>query len=504
MIQITPSRARAGVTAQDTNSNVSLLKKTFVVLASASLLTGTGVVPVASAAVDVAERNVVKNGSFDAGTDGWRTNDSATQKLAVVGGFNGNGLKLTTTSKRTAALNDVKNSIESTSAGSTYVVSARVRTETPGVNGELRTRLVGNGTVDVVGKAFKLNSTSWTYVSYEVTTPTNGQSVDLNVLAWSLDTKKNLIIDDVAMVEKKSQDGSVTPPAGGTGESRPPEATNKCEAPVYSGRTEFGASLGLSSTGGTFAEGVARQNKHFEDLDVVRIFEPKMPVAWNKRAPYLKGKSISVSFRPEPAEVLAGKHDAALLEWFKTAPNDQKIYWTYYHEPEPQIVAGKFTHATYRAAWKHIANLADQACKSNLYSTLILTGWTANPKSKRDWRDYYAGDSVIDVLGWDPYNDASSVQGPSAYASVESIFGNVVAISKAAKKPFAIAETGSRLIPTDPTGTQRAKWLKDVARYLENNDAVFVSYWDSIDKGDFRLLDEPSRKTWASIIDGKY
>lgn len=501
MTQVTPrtSNVEQLETAASSSTTV-LLKKSLVVVASASLLTGLGVVPQASAADEQTTSNLVANGSFESGINAWRTNDTATQKLGVTTGFRGQAAVLTTETKRTAALNDVTNTIQSTSAGKVYTVSARVKTETPGVYGELRTRVVGDSGAEVVGESFKLTDTSWTTVSYELKTEKNGESVDLNVLAWSMDPSKNLIIDDVSL-EEKLDAGTAEPPEG----NAPLLPTDKCDAPVSQERTLFGSSLGLSlGTGETFAQGVSRQDRNFENIEVARVFEPNMPVSWEKRAPYVKGKAVSISFRPAPAEVLAGKHDAALLDWFKNAPSDQEIYWTYYHEPEPQIDAGKFTHATYRAAWKHIAALADQACKPNMHATLVLTGWTANPSSKRDWRDYYAGDSVIDVLGWDPYNDASSVEGPSAYASPESIFGNVIAASKSANKPFAIAETGSRLIPTDPTGAQRAVWLKNVGRYLEDHGAVFVAYWDSIDKGDFRLLDDPSRKAWVSIIDGKY
>ncbi|MER8025864.1 carbohydrate binding domain-containing protein [Glutamicibacter protophormiae] len=501
MKQSTPGAFRAK--NSQTKPGVSMLKKVFATLASASLLTGLGAVPAAQAATADGSRDLVMNGSFDSGTSGWKTNDAKTQVLKVKQEAQGAVAELRTTSSGSVVLNDSTNTIGETEAGTCYSVSARVRTDNPGVWGQVRTRIVGNGENKVVSESFGLKNTSWTTVSYDLAVQKAGATVDLNVLAWSMDPSKNLIIDDVKMVKKSAASNNGCNP---TPPPVKPEEPVAPELPGQTGRTQFGASLGGSTTGAkeTFAQSMARQDKNYDDLEVVRLFEPNMPVSWSKRAPYIEGKTISISFRPDPAEVLSGQHDAALLNWFKTAPSDQPIYWTYFHEPEPKIASGQFTAAQYRAAWKHIANLADKANKPNMHATLVLTGWTANPRSKRDWRDYYAGDSVIDVLGWDPYNDASSVAGPTSYASPESVFGNVVAISKNAGKPFAVAETGTRLIPTDPNGTQRAAWLKDVARYLDGEGALFVAYWDSQTFADFRLSDSASRNSWAGIIDGKF
>lgn len=267
-------------------------------------------------------------------------------------------------------------------------------------------------------------------------------------------------------------------------------------------QTIFGSSLGRSSSDETFQAAVDYTDRNLGDVRVVRYFEPHMPVEWSKRLPELVGKTILVSFRPEPADVLSGSHDKALLEWFEAAPTDQDVYWSYWHEPEPDIASGKFSAEAYRAAWRHISKLAAQAENPRLHSTLILMGWTVDPYSQRKWRTYYPGDAYIDVLGWDVYNDAHSVAGPSGYPSPSSLFDDVVRVSKAADKPFGIAETGSRLVPSDRSGTQRAAWLTNLGRYLKNNDAVFVAYWNSVDKGDFRLLDKPSQNAWRTLVEG--
>ncbi len=139
-------------------------------------------------------------------------------------------------------------------------------------------------------------------------------------------------------------------------------------------------------------------------------------------------------------------------------------------------------------------------CHSNLYPTVILMGWTAMPASKLDWTDYYPGSSYVSVLGWDPYNGANG--DATSYKSAASIFDPVVAASKSVGKPFGIAETGTVRIPGDSAGTGRAAWLKSAAAYLKTNKAVFTTYFQSTNKGDFELRDAPSVSAWKTVMSG--
>ncbi|MBW4095326.1 MAG: hypothetical protein HIU81_08090, partial [Acidobacteria bacterium] len=258
----------------------------------------------------------------------------------------------------------------------------------------------------------------------------------------------------------------------------------------------------LSTSGGTLDQALAREQNRFGPLGTVRLFDNLVPQSWSSLSS-LAGKSLIISFRPMPADVLSGKYDAALLDWFKTAPRTQETYWSYIHEPEAEVQAGKFTTAEYRAAWRHIAALEAQAANPHLHATTIMMAWTLNPASKQNWLDYYPGSDVIDVVAWDPYNDAGSVAGPQSYPDPAQIFAPVVAASKSVGKPMGIAETGSRLIPTDPSGTGRGAWLTKVGQYLKDNKALFVSYWDSaVSIGDYRLTDAPSAAAWRTLVSG--
>src|SRR4051812_20860726 len=90
--------------------------------------------------------------------------------------------------------------------------------------------------------------------------------------------------------------------------------------------------------------------------------------------------------------------------------------------------------AQYKAAWRHIAKIADASGKP-LRATLILMGWTAKPQSGRNFADFYPGADVIDVLAWDCY-----AWGPNDTPA--SVYGAARSLSQQAGKPWAVAETG--------------------------------------------------------------
>jgi hypothetical protein len=167
----------------------------------------------------------------------------------------------------------------------------------------------------------------------------------------------------------------------------------------------------------------------------------------------------------------------------------------YYHEPEDNIENGEFSASEYRSAWRRIAGLADRTGNPRLWATLVLMCYSVNPGSGRNWRDYYPGGDVIDVLGWDCYNHGHR---KGEYAAPQNIYAKSIEISRAAGKPFGYAEMGSVLLPGD-NGTGRAAWLRSVASYLNSQGPLWVSYFDTKLDVDFRLLDGPSQRAWMSF-----
>lgn len=289
-------------------------------------------------------------------------------------------------------------------------------------------------------------------------------------------------------------------PLAGSPAAAPAEAAcTKAPAWTSTGSTKFGISL--SSGSGSLLEDLQEEEARFgKRISVVRTWDPSAPPtnAWTKRAAWYGTRWVVTSMRMPPQEVLAGKHDAAIRNFFSTAPSSAPIFWNYFHEPEDEIKAGQFTASQYRSAFRRIVDIGAGYCKSNLYPTLVLMNWTVNPASKLNWADYYPGSSYISVLAWDPYNGANG--DATTYRTAEDIFGTVVSVSRAAGKPFGIAETGSIRIPGDSSGLGRAQWLTKIGTYLKDNRAVFVTYFQSTRKGDFELRDTPSVTAYKTFL----
>jgi hypothetical protein len=364
-------------------------------------------------------------------------------------------------------------------SGASYVATVSVRAAKPPVTGTVEITETYGSKVTRTAKDFTLSSTAWTTVSVTRTATSSGGRLGVNVRASDGVT---LQVGSSTITRKSSSGGS-----SGTG----------CDGALPSG-TAMGTSM--SWDGRTPQETLAELDQEFGGLEAVRLFDPGLPASWTSaRAKATAGRTVIISFRPMPADVLSGKYDAELKAFFTQAPSNQTIYWSYIHEPEPLIDNGTFTADQYRRAWQRIASFADAACKPNMHATLILTGWTADPGSKRSVSTYYAGDGVIDVIGWDPYNGVHDAN-RDYYPSASQMYANVVARSAEMGKPFAIAETGSRLVPGD-SGAGRAAWLTEMGTYLRQHGAVYATYFNSTRDADWVLDDRPSQQAWAAQID---
>jgi hypothetical protein len=253
--------------------------------------------------------------------------------------------------------------------------------------------------------------------------------------------------------------------------------------------------------GTTYAQALQRQNNAYGKLEIVRVFWPGMPAAW-PGATGLSGGPVVVSFRPIAKDVLAGKHDAFYKDWFAKAPRDRDIYWSYWHEPEND--AGQITAADYRNAFRRLAGLADQAGNSRLKATPILMCWTVDPASGRKFTDWYPGSDVVDVMGWDCYNDGAK---KGTYWTPAQTLDLMIKKCASIGKPWGLAEFGSLLVKGD-NGTKRAAYLQSVVNHIRKNNGLFVTYFDAnhgparYANNDYRLTDSPSRNAWKWAVSG--
>ncbi len=284
-------------------------------------------------------------------------------------------------------------------------------------------------------------------------------------------------------------------PTRSTGTTTPAPATTATG-------TLFGTNA-WTGDGSTYAQALSRQTAAYGALEAVRTFHSGLPAAWPGPAG-LFGGPVAVSFKARPLDVTAGVHDAFFRSWFAAAPRDRTVWWTFFHEPEDDIEDGAFTAAQYRAAVRHLDRLADAAGNPRLRTTTIWMCWTLRAPT-RDWRDYYPGADVVDVLGFDCYNRGAQKRTP-VYTAPSEMLGGIVSVARTAGKPFGIAELGSQRIASDPTGSGRAAWLTASATYLRASQAQFVTYFDayggSVANPEYRLLDAPSKAAWRWAVSG--
>ena len=190
------------------------------------------------------------------------------------------------------------------------------------------------------------------------------------------------------------------------------------------------------------------------------------------------GPPVVVSFKAPPADIIAGKDDAYLSAWFKSIPSTRTVWWSYWHEPEDDIEAGRYTAAQYRAAWEHLIALAPK--RSTLRPTLILMGFSLFKKSRVISSYVPKG---LDVLAWDSYLTGT-------HKTLENVIEKPKSVSDSYGLGFGIAETavasGYNL-----SGMDHAQTVRELAHGLRTRAAgaaQFVTWFESNKSdGDWRI-----------------
>jgi hypothetical protein len=255
----------------------------------------------------------------------------------------------------------------------------------------------------------------------------------------------------------------------------------------------FGSTIHREPATEPWPDAIAHQDAMFGPERVLRIFFAGAPQPWT--APELShGRPVVVSFKLAPKDVLAGRYDATMRQWFATAPRNHPVWWVYWHEPEDDIRDGRFTAADYRAAFARLDALADQAANPMLRTTQVLMDWTLDVHSGRNWRTYYPGARVIDVQAWDQYGYVNPTT--CAYQSMSSheALRPAYEVTRAEGNDYAIAEIGSRYCIA-----QRPAWLRDIGAWARGR-AAFVTYFHATVGGDYLLSDRASQEAWRSVI----
>ena len=249
-----------------------------------------------------------------------------------------------------------------------------------------------------------------------------------------------------------------------------------------------------ASTNGT---NLAQETSQFGRMAIVRTYYSGLPSAnaWTTGRPAANKSAVIVSFKAEPTAILSGQDDAALSQFFDTAPTGNPIYWAYFHEPEGNIADGEFTLADYKAAWAHVVSLANAAHNPDLHSTLILGGYDFRPGAHRNWKDYLPGGGIISTLAWDAYPPGSAKNVNPIAAPPDTFMAQEIAAAKSVGLPYGFAEFGLS------TAAGRPAWLSDVGNYLMHSGALFATYFNgNTTYPTLKLTDAASIAVWKSFV----
>ena len=119
-------------------------------------------------------------------------------------------------------------------------------------------------------------------------------------------------------------------------------------------KTLPGASLHLRGDE-SFGDALRRSDSTYGPLRMVRVFYPGLPPSWPGSRADVTNRTVVVSFKAPPREVIAGRHDTRLASWFASVPRNIDVYWAYFHEPENDVESGSFTPAQFAAAFRHVS-----------------------------------------------------------------------------------------------------------------------------------------------------
>ncbi len=249
-------------------------------------------------------------------------------------------------------------------------------------------------------------------------------------------------------------------------------------APAVSPTSPFGASINSPDDVGRLSTLLGRP------LSSVRVFLGSVPSTWSKSrllATVPVNGTVAVSFQSGTP--------AAIKTFLSSRPVGTTCYATYFHEPEDNFLTAAQKSA-YLASWHAYAPAIRAAgCKP----TLILMKWSLNPKSGRNWHDYYSK-ADIDVLGFDAYNTRAKVGG---YGIPANYLAPIQAASAETGLPWALTELGSD-VPAGTSPAERAAWAHGVAAAAAADPRfLFADWWDVYSaSGRDYTLDSATAAVW--------
>jgi hypothetical protein len=472
-----PIVAETQMTSTVRGGKLRLITATIVLTGLFGVLIVVGSPERANAETVHAGQELVVNGTFETGVDGWRTNQSYTSLAAAPSGHSGSrSAVLTTPAGTNAVLNDRRSTVAATIAGDEFRVTAWVRTNKAGLAGQLRIREVLNGNVRTVAQRYTLNGTGWQLVELSVVAASAGAAFDLNVLAWNFSSGQELWVDDVSL--KKVVIGSEEPAVEEPTVEQPGAwalsngvAVNSRGVP--SRGALFGAAVGSNTDPASFEASIGQR------LGVRRTFWTGSQVnsAVNTaRADLSIGRLPWISFKVPYswAQMAAGDGDAWARDLAtKLAQLPGPVWVAFHHEPEGDGVIKDWT-----AMQRRLGPIV-RATAQNVGFSIILTGWHQLYGDSQYSLDSLWPATTVDVAGFDVYNAYGLVKDGVLRLKPTDMRGAYFEpLSNWAESKgvaWGLAESGY----TDRAAADYPSWLEDTYDDLVATGGVAFSYFNT-------------------------
>jgi beta-mannanase len=179
----------------------------------------------------------------------------------------------------------------------------------------------------------------------------------------------------------------------------------------------------------------------------------------------------------------SGQVDASILAWARAYKSwadrggNRKAFLAPLQEMNGAWTAYGCDPVNYKLAYQHIQDLFMQVGvnRSMAWWVFAPNGWSSPCANNAKIKDYYPGDSRVDIIGFSSYNYGTCPSN-SSWQTPEQVFGPYISEIRTTVsnlKPIFIAQTGVTSL-----GGDKDQWLRDAYKYLANQNVRGVIYFN--------------------------
>jgi hypothetical protein len=470
---------------------IAALAAAVVAVPTALAVSGPGTAATATPATVVAGPELVSNGGFENGTTGWHTNQ-ADQFLTTSSNLPGDGTwsgVLTRTGAGNLVINDTVNTVTSTTPGTTYDISAMVRSGSATITGQLIGREFNTGGRVGQGTTGFTATTSWQHVTLTYTTSGTGNALELNVLAPNAAAGASLRVDDLSMRAETTGTTTTAPTTTTTSSTVPTTTTTTTTSTTVPTTTTTTTAAGCVNTvngipprgSGAYTGAAAGGTQTYTGLETatgMTLREHRTYFTADQVAGAVRVATTDVAAGRLPwmsfklpyswADMANGRGDAWAIDLTKRLATVGGPVWiAFHHEPE---YGGQPIQDWVRMQ-QHLAPIV-HANSNNIAYTVIYVSWNISFGNYPLSSSFPSGGGV-DILGVDIYNDygarSDKMMDPMRFIPTFQQWADSHGIR------WAIAEVGY----TQAAAVVDPQWLDTMYNDAVANGAAALSYFDS-------------------------